>query len=178
MEEYHYETKIPKERIAVLIGAKGENKKKIEKELNARLVIDSDEGDVIIKGYDSFNLLIGQNIVKAIGRGINPNVALRLLEEDAVLETIDITDFSGRSKNKLIRIRGRAIGTDGKSRERIEELTNTNIAIYGKTITIIGDYEGVALARKAIESLLSGSRHTTIYQWLEKQTKEQRRSFY
>ncbi len=178
MEEYYYDIKIPKERIAVLIGVKGAFKKKLEDALAARIQIDSREGDVTIRGHDSINLMTGQNIIKAIGRGINPTIALRLLNEDNVLETIDITDYSGKSKNKLIRIRGRVIGTNGKAREHIEELTDTNISVYGKTITLIGNYEAVSLARKALEALLSGSRHSTIYQWLEKQTKERRKSFY
>ncbi len=176
--EYQYELKIPKERIAVLIGFKGSVRKTLEKVLDATIVVDSEEGDVTISGNDSIKLMVGQSIIKAIGRGINPELALKLLEEDYVLETIDITDFSGKSKNKLIRIRGRAIGTGGKARHYIEELTDTHISVYGKTITILGHYERVSLARKAIESLLSGSRHTTIYEWLEHQTKELRRSLY
>ena len=170
--EFHYELKIPKDRIAVLIGPKGATRKKIEKKLNLRLQIDSQEGEVKLSGEDSLNLLSAQNIVKAIGRGINPEKALDLLEENVVLESIDITDYSGTSKKRLITLRGRLIGTDGKARRYIEQLTGIYISVYGKTITLLGEYEEVSLARKAIEALLSGSRHSTVYAWLEKQTKE------
>ncbi|MFA4887329.1 MAG: KH domain-containing protein [Candidatus Nanoarchaeia archaeon] len=170
--EFHYELKIPKDRIAVLIGPKGATRKKIEKKLNLRLQIDSQEGEVKLSGEDSLNLLSAQNIVKAIGRGINPEKALDLLEENVVLESIDITDYSGTSKKRLITLRGRLIGTEGKSRKYIEQLTGIYISVYGKTITLLGEYEEVSLARKAIEALLSGSRHSTVYAWLEKQTKE------
>lgn len=176
--EFIYELRIPKERIAVLIGPKGTVRKKIEKKLHISLDIDSKEGDVKIEGDDSLNMLTAQNIVKAIGRGINPAKALDLLQDDVVMETMDITDYSGTSKKKLIRIRGRIIGTEGKSRQYIEELTNTYISVYGKTITIVGSYDMVALARKAMESLLSGSRHSTVYMWLEKQTKDMKSKFY
>src|SRR3989338_2305295 len=170
--EFHDELKIPKDRIAVLIGPKGATRKKIEKKLNLRLQIDSQEGEVKLSGEDSLNLLSAQNIVKAIGRGINPEKALDLLEENVVLESIDITDYSGTSKKRLITLRGRLIGTDGKARRYIEQLTGIYISVYGKTITLLGEYEEVSLARKAIEALLSGSRHSTVYAWLEKQTKE------
>jgi ribosomal RNA assembly protein len=174
--DFMYEMKIPKDRVAVLIGTKGNVKRDIEGTLGVKLKIDSEEGDVIISCDDSLNLLTAQNIVKAIARGFNPEVAMLLTDENNVFEMIDITDFSGKSKKKLIRLRGRAIGIEGKSRENVEELTGTHIMVFGKTVAIIGDFEHVKLARMAFESLLAGSRHATIYAWLEKQCKELKRA--
>ena len=77
--EFSYEVKIPKERVAVLVGVEGSVKKEIEHRLKIKLVIDSKEGDVVLTGDDSLMLLTGQNVVKAIGRGFNPNIALELL---------------------------------------------------------------------------------------------------
>lgn len=174
--EYQQELKVPDSRIAVLIGTRGEVKKEIEKRLKVKIKVDSKEGDVLISSEDSLNLTIAFNIVKAIARGFNPEVALLLLNDDFVFETINIVEFSGRSKKKLIRLRGRAIGMEGKSRENIEALTNTHVNVFGKTVSIIGDFEHVGLARKAFESLFAGARHATIYAWLEKQSKEIRRA--
>ena len=136
--------------------------------------IDSEDGIVDLLGDDSLNLLIAQSVVKAIGRGFNPDIALNLLEENNQLEIIDITDFTGDSKKKLIRIRARVIGEGGKTREYIEKLTETHIVIYGKTVGIIGNYEVVGLVRRAFEGLLSGQRHSTVYTWLEKNVKERK----
>lgn len=174
--DFIIELKIPEERIAVLIGTRGEVKKNIEKKLEVKIKIDSKEGDVLISGDDSLNLQTAENIVRAIARGFNPEVALLLLNEENIFETIDITNYSGKSKKKLIRLRGRAIGLEGTSRINIESLTNTHIMVFGKTVSIIGDFEHVELARKAFESLLAGSRHSTVYAWLEKQSKELRRA--
>ena len=164
--EFSYEVKIPKERVAVLVGVKGIVKKKIAKALNINIDVDSKEGDVILNGDDSLNLLTAQNIVKAIGRGFNPDIAFELLNDENYLEIVDIEQYSGNSKSNLIRVRARVIGTGGKARKTIEELTDTSTVVYGKTISIIGDFEGVALARKAFESLLIGNRHSTVYAWL------------
>ena len=49
----------------------------------------------------------------------------------------------------------------------IEELTNTEISIYGNTIYIIGDFEEMAAAESAVDMLLSGSEHATVYHFLE-----------
>jgi ribosomal RNA assembly protein len=54
-------------------------------------------------------------------------------------------------------------------------MTETHISVYGKTIGIIGDTEGASIARQAIESLLKGSQHSNVFNWLEKQRKEKRR---
>ncbi len=170
--EYQYELKIPKERVAVLIGIGGSIKKKIEQETNSKLDIDSQEGDVFVMGTDAMGLLTAREIVKAIGRGFNPDFAFLLLKPEYVLELISIRDFAGKSKNDEIRLKGRVIGEAGKSRRTIEGLTGAYISVYGKTIAILGESERVSMAKRAIDSLLSGSPHSTVYSWLEKRKKE------
>ncbi len=163
--------RIPKKRIAVLIGKKASTKRKIEKLTNTSLEIDSVEGDVIITGEESLDCLICRNIILAISRGFNPDIALELINEDSCLEIIEIQDFTGKSKKKQIRLKARLIGTKGKCRSLIETLTNTCISIYGKTVSIIGNVENTALSRHAIEMILSGAPHGNVYKWLEKQKK-------
>lgn len=171
-DEYSYELKIPQERIAVLIGKDGEIKKEIEELTKSHLEI-SAEGDVIITGSDSLLLFTAKEIVRAIARGFNPKIALLLLKTDFSFEVIDITDVVGKSKNSIDRMRGRLIGTKGKSREEIERLTECYLSIYGKTVGIIGEISNVALAHQAIGMILDGSMHKTVYRFLERQKKEQ-----
>lgn len=167
--EFIQEIKVPNERIAVLIGKKGSTKRRLCKELNIKITIDTEEQLVTLKGEDNFKLLIGKEVVQAIARGFNPEIALSLLNEENVCEIIDITDFSGNSKQKLFRLRARVIGREGKARENIEQLTHTHISIFGKTVAIIGILNDVLKAKHAIETLLRGSKHATVYSWLEKQ---------
>ena len=169
--EYNYDILIPKDRIAVLVGEKGTVKNLIQKKLEIKIKIDSETGDINLTGEDSLHLVIAQNIVKAIGRGFNPNIALELLNDESTFELIDMTEYS-KTKNNIDRLRARAIGTGGKARKYIENLTDTKIVIYGRTIGIIGDHEGVSLARRGFEGLLSGQRHSTVYSFLEKQRKK------
>ncbi len=170
-QEFAYELKIPQERVAVLIGEKGEIKKEIESQTKTELEISS-EGDVTITGDDALLLFTSQQIVKAIARGFNPKIALLLINNDYVLEMIDLKDASGKSKNMMIRLKGRIIGKEGRSREELERLTNTNISVYGKTIAIIGETMDVFNARQAISMLLQGAMHKTVYRFLEKQKKK------
>ena len=176
--EFIYEARIPKSRIAVFLGVKGSIKRRIEKTLEIKIEVDSESGDISLIGDDSLKLMTAQSIAKAIGRGFNPQIALELIDSESVFESLDITHYTGSKKNNLIRARARVIGTQGKARKYIGELTNTHIAIYGKTISILGKYEEVEFARKAFESLLSGQRHSTVYAWLEKKKKERMRKMY
>lgn len=174
--EYSYELKVPKERIAVLIGVKGDIKQKIETETNSNLHIDSKEGDVRITGEDSLGLFSAREIVKAIARGFSPETALLILKSDYAFELLNLTDYVGKSQNSAARLKGRVIGTEGKTRKRIEDITETSLSVYGKTIGMIGEVENVMLARRAVESLLAGATHSSVYKWLEKKKKELDRS--
>lgn len=170
-QEYNYELKVPKDRIAVLIGKKGETKKELEKLTGIKIKVDSQEGDVSVAGTDPLKLLTAKEIALAIGRGFNPELAFLLLKPDYGLIVISMQDYA-KTPNALIRLKGRIIGSEGKSRKTIEELSHAYISVYGKTITILGDMDALGLARRAVEMLLSGSLHRNVYKWLEKQRRQ------
>ena len=167
MDEFSYELKVPKDRIAVLIGKEGKLKTELEEQSSAKIFIDSKEGDVRIKGSDSILMFSLVDVIKAIGRGFNPDIARLLLKQDYVLEIVNISEFVP-NKNHYERIKGRVIGANGKTRETIEKLTETFISVYGKTVSIIGSSDRVVIARKAVDSLLQGSTHANVYSFLEK----------
>ena len=173
MEEFSYELRIPKERVAVLIGKDGSVKKDIEQQTKTKIDVDSKEGDCIVTGKDALLLYSAREIVKAIGRGFNPEIALLLLKQDYAFELISIDDYVG--ENHVVRVKGRIIGKDGKSRRMIENLTETYICVYGKTVGIIGTHENLLAAKKALESLITGSPHSSVYKFLEKRRRDLKR---
>ena len=174
MTEFMYLLRIPKDRVAVLIGKNGETKKRVEQETSTQLKIDSKEGEVEVIGKDALGLYASREIIQAIGRGFNPEFALLLLKQDYAFEQININDYL-KTEDAMQRLKGRVIGSEGKARKYIEEMTETHISVYGKTIGIIGETENASTARQAIESLLKGSQHSNVYHWLEKRRKEQKR---
>lgn len=167
------EIKIPKARVAVLIGKKGETKKKIEKLAKIKLDI-SKEGDVVISG-EGLGSYLAMEVIKAIGRGFNPNIALKLLKENYILQILDIKDYAGKSEKKFVRIKGRLIGKKGSTWKLLEEKTNTDISIYGKTIAIIGEVDDVDITRRAFEKLLKGSPHNKVYSFIELELKRRKK---
>ncbi len=169
--------KIPKERVAVLIGPEGQTKRYVEKTLQIELKIDSESGDVALtlaeNATDPSFLFRAKDLINAIGRGFSPEHAFRLLRnEDAILDVIDLRTVFGRSESDLKRVKGRIIGMNGKTRRIIEELTDTNVAVYGHTVSIIGEIEEAQIAREAIQMLVRGSMHSTVYRFLHRKRRE------
>jgi ribosomal RNA assembly protein len=173
-DTFAYTLRIPKDRVAVLIGTKGAEKRDLEKYTKTIIEVDSGEGIVTIGGGEALDLYVCREIVTAIGRGFSPDTAKLLLKPDYGIELLNVRDYA-KTDNDSVRIKGRVIGEDGKSRRTIEELTGVNVAVYGKTIGLIGELESLAIARRAIESLLSGQPHASVYKWLENQRKELRK---
>jgi ribosomal RNA assembly protein len=165
--------KIPKERIGVLIGKNGEVKESIEKKSGTKILIDSENGEVTIekRNADALTELKVINIVRAISRGFSPENAFKLFSDDFYFEIMNIKDYAKTQKH-IIRLRARVIGSKGKTRELIGELSGAKLSVYGNTISIIGDVEQVQVARKAVDMLLSGSEHSVVYRYLERMRRE------
>ncbi len=162
--------RIPGDRIGALIGPGGRTKKRIEATFQIDLTIDGDSGNVEIKVKpdqpDVSVLFIAKNMVQAIGRGFSPKNAFTLINEDNDLVIMDLEDYVGNNKNSQNRVKGRIIGKEGKSRAMIEELTECLVSVYGGTVGIIGPYEMLPVAKEAVEMLINGSFHKTVWNHL------------
>ena len=165
--------KLPLDRIGVLIGHDGHVKEEIMKRTNTRITIDSKTGTVIIEpaspSTTALQLMKARDIVRAIAYGFSPERAFRLLDEDQILIIIDLRQYVGDRPNHLQRVKGRIIGEEGKARRTMEEVTGTYISIYRDYVAIIGDYESANIAKEAIEMLVQGRQHSTVYRFLERE---------
>jgi ribosomal RNA assembly protein len=151
--------------------------KKIEKKIDEKVLekicneldvkIKKDEDSYIIEG-EPYKILRAKLIFQALGKNFEVEDAMLLSSDEYFFETLNIKEFT-RSRNRMIQLKGRIIGKKGKVRKRIEELTNTKISVYGNTVSIIGKYEDILLAKKAIEMLLEGRKHSTVFFFLEKE---------
>ena len=166
------EIKVAGDRLGVLIGKGGATKRDIEEKTQATIRVDSKEGMVIVEGEDAQGVIGAVKVVEAINRGFSPERAFQLLrDEDLVLDIIDLSAVV-ETPRQLERVRGRIIGRAGRSREQIEDMTGTSISVHGKTISIIGEFEQVKTARTAVEMLVNGVPHETVYSFLDKKKRE------
>ncbi len=165
--------RIPKERVGVLVGPDGKIKQSIEEKFMVELNVESESGGVTIvlaeKARDPSLLFKAKDTVTAIGRGFSPEQAFRLLRnDDAIFDFIDLRTIFGRSDSDIKRVKGRVIGANGKTRKLIEELTDASVVVYGHTIGFIGSFEQVDVARNAVQMLIDGSQHHTVYKYLQR----------
>jgi len=172
--------RIPGERIGVLVGPEGKVKQYIENKLMVKLQIESDAGGVTIivseQASDPSTLFTAKNVVTAIGRGFSPDHAFRLIRNDEeIFDFIDLRVVFGRSESDMRRMKGRIIGSNGKTRRLIEELSESSLVIYGHTIGIIGTFEQVDIARNAIQMILNGSQHLTVYKFLQRKRSDMKK---
>lgn len=157
--------KIPEERVSALMGKSGETKDYLEQRMKVTLTVDSD-GAVVISG-EPIDEFIGKDIVKAIGRGFEPGVALKLLNDEYGLRIIDLRDYVS-SREGLARIKGRVIGEKGRTKEIISEEVGAYVAVWGHTVAVISTLETLDYATNALFKLIEGSPHANVYAYLEK----------
>lgn len=167
--------KIPRERVGVLIGHDGEVKREIESRSNTKLIIDSKEGEVQIddsKIDDPLLSLKIENIVRAIGRGFSPEHAFTLFNDDSYFILFDLRDYVGKRDTHIRRVKARIIGRNGRTKRIIENLTDSFISVYGHTVSVITDLLYLETVKTAIEMIISGSKHDTVYRYLQRKRKE------
>jgi len=166
--------KIPMDRIGVLVGEGGETMREIERRAEVRLDIDSENGSVEIRTTgDPLSALKGPDIVRAIGRGFSAEEALSLLSDEMMMfDLVDIKQ-AARNENDLKRQKGRLIGKGGRTRELMEDLTDTSVVIYGSSLGVIGMPKQVEVVRAAVEMLLDGAPHGAVYSFLERKRREE-----
>lgn len=157
--------KIPAERVAALVGRNGEAKKQIEKAAGVRLKVD-EEGEVMIEG-DAEKIFFAKDVVRAVGRGFEPRVALKILREGFHFHVINLKEYTN-TNNAMRRIKGRIIGEKGRIKDEIENAADSHISIYGHTVGVIGPMDSVQIALEAVGMIINGAMHSTVLNYLAK----------
>lgn len=169
--------RIPVRRLGVLIGPGGATRREIEERSGVLVHVDSESGEVTFDDARAFEPVLAlqvREVVRAVGRGFPPEVAFRLFQDDTMLEVIDITEVVGKKPNHVARVRARLIGTHGKTRITIEEATGANMRVEGDTVSLLGQYHEIELAREAVGMILGGAPHSAVYRMLERRRKDLR----
>lgn len=146
--------------------------KKMLKTLSDRLGcrIELEENVVSIEGepYDEYN---AKNVITAFGRGFELDKALKLLSDDYFFQQINLKD-TFHSKEQIMRVKARIIGTEGKAKEYMESFSGAEIAVFGSSVCIIGKIDEVKVAESAIRILITGGKHKTAYMVMEKERRK------
>ena len=162
--------KIPVERIKVFLETGGKIKKLLESKCSVHLHIKPGEDDIEISGNPT-NIFFAGDVIRAIGRGFTPEIALRLLNQDYNLIILPLREVASSPKN-ITRLKGRVIGENGKIKLEIESATDSFLCIYGNTIGIVAKIDTMTHAREAVMMLLEGAPHVTVINYLSRIRRE------
>jgi ribosomal RNA assembly protein len=169
--------RIPKDRIGVIIGPGGSTRRELYERSQVKMDVDSDQNEVTIHnedGADTIMVMKLQDIVKAIGRGFSPERAQRLFSDDCYFELLDIHEYTGKDVSHVRRVTSRIVGSEGRTRRIIEEQTGCDLAIYGHTVGIIGELQSLGHAKTAVDMILRGAEHASVYRFLENMRRKSR----
>lgn len=130
----------------------------------ANLDIDIEDNRIYYRAEDLYTAKL---IITAIARGFDCERALKLLNPDYSLYIIDLKDFFNTS-NRIKVIKGRIIGREGSIKTAIETATDSYIAVFYDTISIISPYYSYDYVLKSINMLINGSKHSTLLSFLSR----------
>jgi len=111
-------------------------------------------------------------VFEAIAHGFSAKKAVQLKSHEYVFRRLIIKDFT-RRKN-LKDVKSRIIGTEGKTRRTLENLSDCDILITESAVGIIANADNIDEATTAVQNLIRGSKQANVYKYLEKRNVQRR----
>lgn len=139
------------------------NKKKLERLLNVKIIIKSEE--ISVEGIPE-NEYIAEKVIDAINFGFPVPIALLIKEEDFLFEILEIKKYTHRKDLEIIR--ARIIGKEGKTLKTLNTLTDCHFELKDNSVGIIGSPELIKNAQNAVIFIIQGSKQANVYSFLEK----------
>ena len=139
--------------------------KRVEEKI--KIKVHTRKGNQVVVEGNEVNEFLVENILRAVDFGFDVEDALLLKNDDFSLSFIDIKEHTHRKNLK--EVRSRVVGTQGKAKRTIEELTGAAMVIHNNKVGIIVDSDHLDAACQGIISLIQGSKHGNVFSYLEKQ---------
>jgi KH domain-containing protein len=143
------------------------NRKKLEKELNIKIIYRGKEIFIEGKSEDEF---IAEKVIDALNFGFPFSIALEIKRDGSVFEIINVKEYTNKKNLRLIR--ARIIGTKAKTLKTLGELTKCSFELKDNYVGIIGPAEEIENAQNSLIMLIQGTKQSNVYKYLEKHKSE------
>ena len=143
-------------------------KSELEKKLNISIKI---SGNNLIYEGDSLDEYIASLVFDAINFGFSVRKSLLLCDEGMMFRVIHIKEHT---KRNLKDVKARLIGTKGKTKKTISEISGCHVLIKESEVGIIGSAEDIDNAVTALINIIRGSKQANMYRFLERMNREKK----
>ena len=140
----------------------------LEKELSVAIEV---EGETVHIEGEAEHVFKAKPVVEAIARGFSAETALKLKNDEYVLHVEDLREYCN-TMNCIERLRARVIGRQGSIKTTIERATDSSIAVYGHTVSVIAPFYSIDYAVDVIRRILRGAKHSSVLRYLSELRKK------
>lgn len=112
------------------------------------------------------SILKVRDMARAVALGYEPGKAMMLESDEYTLAVLDLKEYTDKP-NHLRRIKGRIIGEGGRAKRTIENLAEVSIVVGDNYVAILGKLDDVEIAKRAVEMLIEGRKHGTVYKFIQ-----------
>ena len=105
------------------------------------------------KTFDPYAIIKARDIIKCLARSVPYQMALTLLEDEVYCDIIKIKSLV-RDKQVFIKRRQRLVGPEGATLKALEILTECYMLVQGNTVTLIGHFSKMKVARRVVEQVM------------------------
>ncbi len=156
------EVYIPHERARLLAG-KGAALRRLEKLCGC--TIRMGQGSTVELDGEPYGEYVARNVIYAFGRGFDLAKAQKLAGDNIYFASLDIGSHA--SKKRVMNVRSRLIGEDGRAKRYIEAVSGALMSVYGDTVSFIGRAEEIEEAETAARTIIEGGSHRLAYSRME-----------
>ncbi len=138
-------------------------KASLEKALNVKIDVKGKQATISGDPLQEYEASI---VLEAMSFGFSAKKALQLKNENFVFRKLLIKQFTKRKD--LHDVRARLIGTRGKTKRTMEEISGCKIILHDNTLGILGPADKIEEATTALTNLIRGSKQANVYYFLER----------